>query len=52
VSVGIKFYSVRDVLCDVSNKACPAKWRYVSHGKWCQRSLWQQIALASCEFRY
>jgi len=26
--------------------------RHIPYGKWCQRSLWRQLAFASCEFHY
>jgi len=44
-------YSMCDLLSDLNNSAWPANWRYASYTvKWCQRFLWHQLALKSCEF--
>ena len=60
LSVGNKYY-VRDLLYDIISNAWPARSVLLSvrdgrkivicvtYGKWCQRSLWHQLDLASCE---
>jgi len=45
-------YSMRDLRSDLNNYACLTRELAICirYGKWCQRFLWRQLALKSCEF--
>ena len=48
--VGIR-YSMRELLSHLNNYAWPANYSDMRQiRKWCQRFLWHQLAIASCEF--